>query len=481
MAVQVFQRHCLIHCCLRRCLARLRLKDLGVATDQSQASFSAALPILSLLQPSPFTVYLSTYIHDLLITDSRAHVLLVLSTIVHEVSLLSYGRSINNGKEKDHQMEEVDQKTVIPARYPRFPALTPQGAWEEWVPDPVPPPHPSYSVVKPPLIQPYLPQSTTPGLKEAFCTLHYALLPADHIRLLSLRDTRLEHGVLCGIKIVTVALSSAPEYEALSYCWGSTDSCTGLFISTEDSCIQVCRVTENLATCLHSVVTSPRPDQKESGYLWVDQICINQNDVAERNAQVRRMADIYKIAARVIIWLGQVTEFDINDVILDLQPGQDREWRGSSIFHWVQQWTIFARPWFFRQWIFQEAVFGRQLLVLLGTDFRTWKTMEYLHKTLDPLNEEDIRGDYPFESHVMNGFLKSIIDRTRRDMRALKPTNLGALLRPLRIQQCQDPRDKIFSLVGLAEDVLPADLVDYTQPIEAISQRCTRSVLVEHH
>jgi hypothetical protein len=179
--------------------------------------------------------------------------------------------------------------------------------------------------------------------------------------------------------------------------------------------------------------------------------------------------------------LGQVTEFDINDVILDLQPGQDREWRGSSIFHWVQQWTIFARPRFFRQWIFQEAVLGRQLLVLLGTDFRTWKTMEYLHKTLDPLNEEDIRGDYPFESHVMNGFLKGIIDRTRRDMRALKPTNLGALLRLLRIQQCQDPRDKIFSLVGLAEDVLPADLVDYTQPIEAISQRCTRSVSVEHH
>jgi hypothetical protein len=38
--------------------------------------------------------------------------------------------------------------------------------------------------------------------------------------------------------------------------------------------------------------------------LWVDAICINQKDDAERNAQVKRMADIYNRASNVCVWLG---------------------------------------------------------------------------------------------------------------------------------------------------------------------------------
>jgi Heterokaryon incompatibility protein (HET) len=39
--------------------------------------------------------------------------------------------------------------------------------------------------------------------------------------------------------------------------------------------------------------------------FWVDAICINQGDIAERNKQVKRMANIYKLAYRVVAWLGK--------------------------------------------------------------------------------------------------------------------------------------------------------------------------------
>jgi hypothetical protein len=42
-----------------------------------------------------------------------------------------------------------------------------------------------------------------------------------------------------------------------------------------------------------------------SGHLlWIDALCINQDDVNERTQQVRMMGDVYSSAEQVIIWLG---------------------------------------------------------------------------------------------------------------------------------------------------------------------------------
>jgi hypothetical protein len=42
--------------------------------------------------------------------------------------------------------------------------------------------------------------------------------------------------------------------------------------------------------------------------LWIDSICTDQEAVLERNGQVALMGEIYKSAAKVIIWLGQGNE-----------------------------------------------------------------------------------------------------------------------------------------------------------------------------
>lgn len=43
--------------------------------------------------------------------------------------------------------------------------------------------------------------------------------------------------------------------------------------------------------------------------LWIDSICINQEDVEERNSQVKIMGDIYKNASTVVIWLGASDDY----------------------------------------------------------------------------------------------------------------------------------------------------------------------------
>lgn len=49
-------------------------------------------------------------------------------------------------------------------------------------------------------------------------------------------------------------------------------------------------------------------DPDEWGTLWIDAICINQEDIEERNEQVHYMHKIYHTAAEVLIWLGPEDE-----------------------------------------------------------------------------------------------------------------------------------------------------------------------------
>jgi hypothetical protein len=47
---------------------------------------------------------------------------------------------------------------------------------------------------------------------------------------------------------------------------------------------------------------------QEARYLWVDAICINQDDMDERSRQVSIMSEIYSKASQVVVWLGEREE-----------------------------------------------------------------------------------------------------------------------------------------------------------------------------
>jgi hypothetical protein len=90
-------------------------------------------------------------------------------------------------------------------------------------------------------------------------------------------------------------LDKFPAYEALSYVWGDTKSSARILLNGVEF-----DVTENLGAALIHLrsATSERT-------LWVDAICINQDNILERNEQVRQMGSIYEQATGVIVWLGR--------------------------------------------------------------------------------------------------------------------------------------------------------------------------------
>src|SRR3569833_300584 len=90
------------------------------------------------------------------------------------------------------------------------------------------------------------------------------------------------------------------EYIALSYTWG--DPSTAFLVLLDG---QLFYVRENLYNALRQF---RRPTGQRSLHYWIDAICINQDDVSERNAQVRRMARIYEDAKEIHAWLGPEAE-----------------------------------------------------------------------------------------------------------------------------------------------------------------------------
>lgn len=105
---------------------------------------------------------------------------------------------------------------------------------------------------------------------------------------------------------------------------------------------------------------------------WIDAICINQQDVAERNAQVPLMDEIYQQASRVVVWLGTcplILQQDM-EALAKIHPetplqdnaGKAKRRKGQNISYIY----MFSLRWFSRLWIIQEFCFAKKAIFMVG-------------------------------------------------------------------------------------------------------------------
>jgi hypothetical protein len=108
--------------------------------------------------------------------------------------------------------------------------------------------------------------------------------------------------------LVAKSLNLSPQYEALSYGWGPVDE-LNLRIRL-DNCLFPVR--QNLLLALRAL----------RGFteriLWIDALCINQEDIEERGSQVQIMGSIYTGAQCVLSWLGTPDETELENKAVDI-------------------------------------------------------------------------------------------------------------------------------------------------------------------
>ena len=254
----------------------------------------------------------------------------------------------------------------------------------------------------------------------------------------------------------------AIEHLALSYVWGSPQIVA--YVMVED---RYALVTENLYAALQYLRS-----EQEPLCIWIDQICINQQDQEERSQQVMLMHDIFSNSVQVLIWLGRdnqpyekgllyiikllahtsYTEVEHDDDlvrrVVDFTNSQDLDEILPSLS------ALYENPWFSRSWTFQESVCNPDtgiLTIFVGITLTSCEGISLnvlisftqllmrndTMKLLIPLSHESYRATR--QLMVLSRYNASNPDQT-----------LLQLAHSTRDRSSTDPRDRLYSLIGMA-------------------------------
>jgi hypothetical protein len=332
----------------------------------------------------------------------------------------------------------------------------------------------------------------------------YSALPqsrsgnSNTIRLLKLRPG-LEHTVIeCDLEVVD--LEAHPRLEALSYVWGNPNPPEAILCNGHQH-----SVTPNLALALRRL-RSPYMART----VWVDAICVNQEDLEERSQQVQLMRVIYSQAWRVIVWLGEDNGLaataiqtikwfageccakigtSLGAIDLDMNSPMDLQLRSYQPATTIQQrptpiqtpneWQaiewFFDQPWFSRVWVIQEVAFAPAVFYIGPFEIgwkevavaATWISWNVAHPHERELVDIYSRAEEIFKQREKNGaYLENIIAR-------------GLMM----YSNATDPRDKIYAFLGLMHHSDRKGVLlqpDYSKPVVHVYGDAVRHMIQEN-
>ncbi|KAI1387256.1 HET-domain-containing protein [Hypoxylon trugodes] len=282
-----------------------------------------------------------------------------------------------------------------------------------------------------------------------------------------------------------------PDYEALSYAWGprmrrkkaimkSTIKEQRFMVMPGN---RLLHINEDLEEALRYL------RYKNKGrVMWIDALCINQEDFEERNHEVKRMSLIYQFARRVVAWLGpaslnsQLALSTLDYLGRQVECTRD-DWMFPAVdceqLYWYcpevslpykhEVWDAIAdfplRPWFKRLWIVQEIHLGSaKSIVQCGHDEILWSHFRRAILSINDKDEgvpHDIRinlnnaGDFylylghnPFENTLYNYHMRL----------------------------CSDQRDKVYGILSLApREIRDAIEINYEKGLVEVFEHVFRA------
>jgi hypothetical protein len=208
----------------------------------------------------------------------------------------------------------------------------------------------------------------------------------DQIRVLIIMPGQEHEEINAFLGVANDSDLSIVPYKALSYCWGKGQADRAIIVHTSYTARTVSDFADVvLATKpvkklrrlyvrpnLHEALQRLR-DPSEHKALWVDAICINQNDDAEKTVQMMKMNMIYQSAFCVCIWLGpddqesySIQAMQFIKRVIDLQNLGELLVDDNWIPQWLNLFQLLKRGWFSRRWVIQELAMAEEATVHCG-------------------------------------------------------------------------------------------------------------------
>ena len=184
---------------------------------------------------------------------------------------------------------------------------------------------------------------------------HSPLQQQDSIRLLRLLPS-IDKDAPIQCQLFEYSLQGPTEeihlYEALSYVWGSTANQQIVFVQSEDDAkgsFQTLLVTANLHVALKYLRS-----RHIARTIWIDAVCIDQKNNAEKGQQVQMMAKVYNFADRVVVFLGEATD-NGDQALIAIRNAATQQHTGTPVDASTSNQEaiikLLQRPWFQRIWV----------------------------------------------------------------------------------------------------------------------------------
>lgn len=341
-----------------------------------------------------------------------------------------------------------------------------------------------------------------------------ALKNPDHIRLVLLHPR-------FGFRPISCSLIEGPHmrllfYEAISYTWGTSDR-------TEEIMVDGCKmmVTQSVFEILATYSSHFLPQ-----LLWIDAICIDQDNNKEKSQQVPMMNKIYSNALFTTVFLGQSPlqdeharasgdisryqfggirprdgqvrahfettrlTFDLFNEFRILEPKIRRSGKeiyeiyeafslnDSRSYQWSALATLLQHPWFARVWVVQEVVLSSNVQVHYGDETIDWAVIANALKMIHNLRHFRLWLDWSHGVQIRHTEHSSLYNIIRmEDLRGRlwpkedyfdrRGIDFTQILAQSFYFKATNPRDQVYGMMSLCHD---ADLleVDYEAPIEKV-------------
>lgn len=278
------------------------------------------------------------------------------------------------------------------------------------------------------------------------------------------------------------------SYMALSYVWRDRNT-----TSPDPSFIELDGVPFPVTPNLYSALKSVR-HKRWKRTLWVDAICINQNDKAERSHQVAQMRSIYQKAACVLMRLGEDNDnghlamellLHLEEMVVRLDPRiYDVVWNEKFYPHMRALEKLLERQYWDRLWIVQEVISNRRALVCCGSFGVSWgfltvfaSQMLQSGSLIGNPGRGDLSKDIATFQLALRKSIKQLAEYWERPLDlSVSTINLLDGLVVGRARCATDFHDYVYGILGFVES-FPVK-IDYTVPVWQLYLNLARTTIL---
>ncbi|CZR61815.1 uncharacterized protein PAC_11712 [Phialocephala subalpina] len=320
----------------------------------------------------------------------------------------------------------------------------------------------------------------------------------SEIRLLEISPSLVRSSTIrCRLK--SVSLTDAQEFIALSYVWGDASQTKNISVNGIPFA-----ATENLVAALTHIRSAALPGRKLKGlgrlpcFFWIDAICIDQGNIAERNSQVKMMDSIYQGAYIVLSWLGPTTKvLHLAIKVISQISGEftsrgehheDIEWlqkyphllntdstEGLGNSAWNAVLEFCEIEYWRRVWVIQEIVLAKRLWMMVGGDLVDFRLLDSFLAFFTRLQfggyskphflDVSLWNTFSMPANICNAGVTTHNFFRRNPESSQRNDCLFEALDWTSDHRATDPRDKLFSLISISNSPL---VPDYASPVEAV-------------